>query len=727
MVLGFGGFLIQNLASAELPAAAVIDDCRYADNAAAQANWKPMQGSASALAATMEGRQVLRLPCRFADTKVERASWDRNVELNLADARGFELKFFCRDASPVSYFSIYFQSGEGWYHFTFFPETSGDWNTIAFDKANVTVEGRPAGWGRISTIRISAWRAKDVDTEFLLGGIRKIGVLGVDALVAVLRGDEAAQRSPGQARSLRQAAEVVAQNLHAAGIGCSVISDLEFTDEHLKQARLVVLPRNPVLPARVEAALIQYLQGGGKVLVFEAAPEKLLAALKLGQDKLVNAPSSEQLLALAAALSPEVGRQAAEAGIAGIGNIASFKNYEDAIQHIRVLARDNPPAVKALASAGGLRESAVKMFAQQDFAGASTQAAAARAQLTEAFCLAQRPLVGEFRAFWCHSAFGVKGMDWDEAIRRLAKNGFTAILPNMLWGGVAYYESKLLPVAPQVAEQGDQLRQCLAACRKYGIEVHVWKVNWYLGSAAPKEFHTRMRNENRLQMSSRGQEKNWLCPSHPENQKLEIDSMLELVRNYDVDGVHFDYIRYPDNDHCFCAGCRERFERACGKEIKPWPQAVLNEGSLRPQWLNWRRDNITAVVKAVSEQARALKPKVNISAAVFPNLPADRDSIGQDWKLWCERGYLDFVCPMDYSPVNYRFDNLVARQLPWAGKTPCYPGIGLSTSRFGADRLIEQINITRRHRTGGFVIFNYSVPESREVLPRLGLGITAKR
>jgi hypothetical protein len=82
---------------------------------------------------------------------------------------------------------------------------------------------------------------------------------------------------------------------------------------------------------------------------------------------------------------------------------------------------------------------------------------------------------------------------------------------------------------------------------------------------------------------------------------------------------------------------------------------------------------------------------------------------------------------MDYSPVNYRFDNLVARQVPWAGKTPCYPGIGLSTSRFGADRLIEQINITRRHETGGFVIFNYGVPESREVLPKLGLGITAKR
>jgi hypothetical protein len=42
------------------------------------------------------------------------------------------------------------------------------------------------------------------------------------------------------------------------------------------------------------------------------------------------------------------------------------------------------------------------------------------------------------------------------------------------------------------------------------------------------------------------------------------------------------------------------------------------------------------------------------------------------------------------------------------------------------DRVIEQINITRRHRTHGFIIFNYGVTESNELLPMLGMGITAK-
>jgi uncharacterized lipoprotein YddW (UPF0748 family) len=239
-----------------------------------------------------------------------------------------------------------------------------------------------------------------------------------------------------------------------------------------------------------------------------------------------------------------------------------------------------------------------------------------------------------------------------------------------------------------------------------------------------------MRQAGRLQAEAGGTVKPWLCPSHPDNQRLEIDSMVEVARNYPVDGIHFDYIRYPDGDHCYCAGCRDRFQRASGEGVNmAWPKDVQADGPLRAAWLEWRRGNITAVVKAVSEEARAVRPQIKISAAVFPNWANDRDGIGQDWKLWCDRGYLDFVCPMDYTPSNRRFDGMVAQQRDWAGRVPSYPGIGVSASRsrFGADRTIEQILITRGHKTGGFVIFNYGAPESRELLPLLGMGITAKR
>jgi uncharacterized lipoprotein YddW (UPF0748 family) len=222
-------------------------------------------------------------------------------------------------------------------------------------------------------------------------------------------------------------------------------------------------------------------------------------------------------------------------------------------------------------------------------------------------------------------------------------------------------------------------------------------------------------------------EEHWLCPSHPENQQLEIDSMVEVARRYPVDGLHFDYIRYPSSNYCFCAGCRSRFEQHVGRPVADWPGAVRIPGELRSQWLDWRRDQITAVVRAVAEQARQVRPGIRISAAVFSNWPRDRDSVGQDWKLWCEKGYLDFVCPMDYTDSNQTFRTSVRNQTGWAAGKPLYPGIGLSCWADPRDpvRLLEQIAICREFKTGGFTVFNYD-QNAEDVLPYCAVGATAK-
>ena len=578
----------------------VIDDCAYASDPAAQAVWKPMENSPPVLTAKLEGSSALRLRCNFSTNTARRAYWDKSVKLNLAGSDVIQFRVFCRDTGPVAYFCIYFQSGNGWYHSDFYPESAGTWGTISIRKAAMKTEGQPGGWDKIKTIRIAAWCGQKINTEFFL------------------------------------------------------------TD---------ILQTN-------------------------------------GSD--TGSP-----------------RQVFEFNFARIGKFSGYTNFDAAVTQIKRQGGDNEPAAKCLTAARDLLLAAQKLGTESKYDQAQVKITAADKELKKAYCLTQKPLPGEFRAFWCHSAFGVAGMSWDEAIHRLADNGFTAIIPNMLSAGVAYYPSKVLPVAKTVAERGDQISQCLAACRKYGIAIHVWKLNWNL-NGAPKEFIDQMRAEHRLQISDQGKEQLWLCPSRPENQKLEIDAMLELVRNYELDGIHFDYIRYPDGDYCFCDGCKERFQHAIGISPHAWPKDVLTGGPLNQQWLDWRRSNITTVVKAVSEQARIIKPKIKISAAVFRYWNVDRDGVGQDWKLWCDKGWLDFVCPMDYTPSKARFENMVSQQVKWAGKVPCYPGLGVSasSSRFGADRAIEEIHITRQYQTGGFVIFNYGPNEANELLPQLGSGIT---
>jgi uncharacterized lipoprotein YddW (UPF0748 family) len=436
------------------------------------------------------------------------------------------------------------------------------------------------------------------------------------------------------------------------------------------------------------------------------------------------------LLAMIGNLVPELWHQAAQGCLDRVGQLGPYDDYNSAKKGVTELASGDSRALPALDRADRLRRQCQAMLSAGEFSEVIVAAEKAQESLIDAYCIAQKPLRGEHRAFWCHSAFGVSGMTWDQAIKLLAENGFTAILPNMLWAGVAFYESEVLPVAPAVEEKGDQIDLCAAACKKYGIQCHVWKVNYNMGWATDKKFMAGMKARDRTQVSYDGSPNDrWLCPSHPENQKLEIESMLEVARKYDVHGLHFDYIRYPGNEGCFCRGCRLRFEKAIEKKVNSWPAGVRNDDGLREEWLDFRRRQITAVVAAVAQQARQIRPDIKISAAVFRNWPVDRNSVGQDWKLWCDRGYLDFVCPMDYTASSSHFQRMVEPQLTWAGKVPCFPGIGLSVWSDATDicKLIEQINITRQLGTGGFTIFNYGPTAANQVLPLLGKGITRKK
>ena len=58
---------------------------------------------------------------------------------------------------------------------------------------------------------------------------------------------------------------------------------------------------------------------------------------------------------------------------------------------------------------------------------------------------------------------------------------------------------------------------------------------------------------------------------------------------------------------------------------------------------------------AVSREAKKIRPGLKISAAVFGSYPGCRESVAQDWPAWVKAGYLDFVCPMDYTTSDEEF------------------------------------------------------------------------
>jgi uncharacterized lipoprotein YddW (UPF0748 family) len=794
------------LATVLLCAAAPAPAADTPDILGSPGDWKPMFGSAPAEAAEAAGVRAVRLPCNFAGTRHERASWDREVRLDMTACRGIRFRLMSPDASPVGHFSFFLRSGDGWYVGTFAAPPRGRWETIRVAKADMHTEGRPAGWAGVSAIRLSGWRGKDVSADLF---IADFALDGADAPLVIVRGESAATSRPGEMESVVRYAANVASALDALGQDYLVMSDLDLTAERLAGKRVAFLPHNPVMPDAAADALAAWMDAGGRIIAFYTLPPRIADAIGVAPGQHVGQKRSGDF----AAIAPDV--QALPGSPARVGQRSwNIHDARPADDRARVLARwlddagqdtgrtavigsdkgmfmthvllDDDPAAKrrmllamigrlwpgawavsgrgSLAQVGrfgpfdgattaleGIRARAVADAAQRgrrDAALASAEAhiaasrdaaakeswpaaidaaEAASAALNEAWCLAQQSRPGEHRAFWCHNAYGPAGMTWDESIRRLAENGFTAILPNMLWGGAAYYPSEVLPAASDVAERGDAVAQCLAACRKYGVEMHVWKVNYNIGWRAPKTFVERMRAEGRLQVMFDGSSREpWLCPSHPANQQLEIDSMVEVATKYDVHGVHFDYIRYPGPEGCFCPGCRERFEKAVGAAVPEWPSGVRKDDALRAKWLDFRREQITRVVAEVHRRVKAVRPACRVSAAVFRNWPLDRDSVGQDWKVWCDRGYLDFVCPMDYTPSDAQLEQWVTEQRKWAGRVPCYPGIGAAVwpQPNDAAKVIEQVNVTRRLETGGFTIFEYNRPAADTLVPLCGKGLT---
>ncbi|MCE5239150.1 family 10 glycosylhydrolase [bacterium] len=781
--------LLLTVAATAAEVQTIDDFATYANPAALQAVWQPMEGTPPAEFVKYGDKQALRIPCPFATApNIERGSYDRMGALNLMTAGAITFDFYCDDASLISYPSIYFHSGDGWYCHSF--SLVKGWQHLVLPKGAFRVEGEPAGWDKVDTVRVSAWKSKPVDTYCAVANIQA-RTEDIAVIAGVAKGAEG--------KELNRYAQRICDLLGGSGLPVGALTDTDVAGGALAQQKLAIFAYSPAMTPEVIQKVQEYVAAGGKIIVFYSLPKPVADLLGVGSiqwqkadppgkfahvafdGSLPGLPASmpqnswnvnlfepaghnarviakwrdgngnEQgnavlvsdsgaymghvlmegdtpakqafMMALVGNLVPGAWQTAAEVALQRSQRVGPFPGTDELRKFLDSASAGAPFAAKvraALQQADGAAAEARKLLAAKQYPQVLVAAGRYHASLQEAYFLAHKSRTPEWRAVWNHSGTGDCG-SWEEAMKRLKAANFNAVVPNMWWGGVAYYDSKLLPHGATFEKYGDQIAQCVAAGKKYGIEVHPWKVNWNLGNA-PADFIEKMRAEKRLLINSKGEEGKWLCASNPANQQLEIDTMLEVARNYDVDGIHFDYIRYPGGDGCFCDGCRERFEKRIGKQVENWPRdcgTVLKE-----EWMQFRCDNITTVVRTVSEQAHKLKPNLKVSAAVFGDYPGCKYGVGQDWVYWCQQHYLDFVCPMDYTDSDTRFRNLVTNQVAAVNHAvPLYAGIGQFITP--DDQVVGQIEMTRELGADGFILFNMGLGLAEQTLPNLVKGVTS--
>jgi uncharacterized lipoprotein YddW (UPF0748 family) len=157
----------------------------------------------------------------------------------------------------------------------------------------------------------------------------------------------------------------------------------------------------------------------------------------------------------------------------------------------------------------------------------------------------------------------------------------------------------------------------------------------------------------------------WIDFGHPDAAKYTVDVITHLVQSYDIDGLHLDRIRYPElsiSGQTPSTGTNigynptsvERFQRHYNIPLGSAAPAPNN-----PQWNQWRRDQVTNIVRRVYLSALAIKPNLKISAALiaFGGIGSTESAwnsaeaywrVYQDWRAWTEEGVLDIAIPMVY-------------------------------------------------------------------------------
>ena len=432
----------------------------------------------------------------------------------------------------------------------------------------------------------------------------------------------------------------------------------------------------------------------------------------------------QALLAIAGHFLPEVWERAASHQMANVTAGIAEGSFESIIEPL--LARRAGPADSqaALRQARDLYRTAQSMHQSGRYPECVAALDRCRDQLARGLLTAQQPAPShELRGAWCHRGYGIAGQSWEQTAGQMAVGGLNTLFVNVADGGKADYASAVLAPSPTYRQQGDQLQAALAACTRRGIAVHAWKLCFNLGDKPVPEQLARWRREGRLQRSPGGVDRDWLCPSHPENRRLEARAAAEMVTRYPgLAGVHLDFIRFPSSAGCTCEACRKGFEATLGRRLSGWPDVLRRDPALAQPWADYRRLVVTETVRQVAEAVRQVRPGARVSAAVFSNWSSARETVAQDWVLWAKRGYVDFVCPMNYHADAEAQRSDIARQAAWlrGSRAGLYPGIGVSTARLDALGVTRQIAATRAAGTGGFVLFELNRREAEEILPALG-------
>ena len=360
---------------------------------------------------------------------------------------------------------------------------------------------------------------------------------------------------------------------------------------------------------------------------------------------------------------------------------------------------------------------------------------------------AQTPTT-EVRAMWVQRASLTSPASVLAVVEAAREGGFNALMVQVRGRGDAYYSSRHEPRPATLSTQPasfDPLHLMLASAHRAGLKVHAWiNVNLVSDADPPSArshlVHTHPewlmvprplavdlvkmnpRNPEYLRrLSEYAQARSdrvegvFLSPVHKGAVEHTTKVIGDIAARYEIDGIHLDYIRFPNDEFDYSAEVLDAFRsevvsKLPGSERREYAGRAngrpLFYTEMFPQrWQEFRRARLTALLTRIRSTVRSRRPRAVLSAAVFPDAADATSRRFQDWGGWLETGLLDAICPMTYTTDPALFRAQIAGVEQRAGRRPVWAGIG--AYQLSPSATIANIRAARQLGAEGIILFSY--------------------
>jgi uncharacterized lipoprotein YddW (UPF0748 family) len=229
----------------------------------------------------------------------------------------------------------------------------------------------------------------------------------------------------------------------------------------------------------------------------------------------------------------------------------------------------------------------------------------------------------------------------------------------------------------------------------------------------------------------------WLDPAVPGVAERLAATFRELVRGYpELDGLHLDYVRYPDTlpfspgtqfgvgvGFGFGEPARARFQGETGR-VAPLGASLANA----ERFDGWRREKLGALVTAIAGAARAERPGLRVSAAVIAERERAYRVDLQDWLGWLDAGQLDFAVPMLYTRDAALLRYGVETYAGLAKRRQLWVGLGSWLFADTPELAVEQLRTARAEPSLGTSLFSWdSIRDTPALLSALATDVARDR